>query len=57
VSTSKEIQVETLELSGAKTDTDSGKVVWEITLKPNESKDMIIQYSVRYPKNKQVIVD
>jgi uncharacterized protein (TIGR02231 family) len=57
VSTTKEIQVETLELSGGKPDTDSGKVVWEITLKPNESKDLIIKYSVKYPKNKQVIVD
>jgi len=57
VSNSKEIQVETLELSGGKPDTDSGKVVWEITLKPNESKDLIIKYSVKYPKNKQVIVD
>jgi TonB-dependent SusC/RagA subfamily outer membrane receptor len=57
VSTTKEIQVETMELSGGKPDTDSGKVVWEITLKPNESKDLIIKYSVKYPKNKQVIVD
>lgn len=57
VSTSKEIQVEALELSGGKPDTDTGKVVWEITLKPNESKDLIIKYSVKYPRNKQVIVD
>lgn len=57
VSTSKEIQVETIELSGGKSDPDSGKVVWEITLKPNESKDLVIKYSVKYPKNKQVIVD
>jgi TonB-dependent SusC/RagA subfamily outer membrane receptor len=57
VSTAKEIQVETLELSGGVPDADTGKVVWEITLKSNESKDLIIKYSVRYPKNKQVIVD
>ena len=57
VSTSKEIQVETLELSGGKPDADNGKVVWEITLKANESKDLIIKYSVKYPKDKQVIVD
>jgi TonB-dependent SusC/RagA subfamily outer membrane receptor len=57
VSTSKEIQVETLELSGGRPDADSGKVTWDITLKPNESRDLIIKYSVKYPKNKQVIVD
>ena len=28
-----------------------------IVLKPNESKDLIIKYSVKYPKNKQVMVD
>jgi TonB-dependent SusC/RagA subfamily outer membrane receptor len=57
VSTEKEIQVETLELSGGKQDDDTGRVVWDITLKPNESKDLVIKYSVRYPRNKEVIVD
>ncbi|MEN8248795.1 MAG: mucoidy inhibitor MuiA family protein [Bacteroidota bacterium] len=57
ISTTKDIQVETLELSGGKLDTDTGKVVWDITLNPNENKELIIKYSVRYPKNKKVIVD
>jgi TonB-dependent SusC/RagA subfamily outer membrane receptor len=57
VSNTKEIQIEALELSGGKPESDTGKVVWEITLKPNESKDLTIKYSVKYPKDKQVVVD
>jgi TonB-dependent SusC/RagA subfamily outer membrane receptor len=57
VSTSKEIQVETLDISGGKAETESGMVTWNLTLKPNESKDLIIKYSVKYPKNQQVLMD
>jgi len=57
VSTTKDIQVETLEISGGKLDTDTGKVEWEISLKPNENKELIIKYSVRYPKDKKVIIE
>lgn len=57
ISTSKEIQVETLELSGGKLDTTTGKVEWEISLKPNENKELILNYSVKYPKDKKVIIE
>lgn len=57
VSTTTEIEVESMELSGGKLDKDAGKVTWDITLKPNENKNLIIKYSVKYPKNKQVIVE
>jgi TonB-dependent SusC/RagA subfamily outer membrane receptor len=57
VSTTKDIQVETLEISGGKLDTDTGKVEWEISLQPNENKELIIKYSVKYPKDKKVIIE
>ncbi len=57
VSTSKEIQIETLEVSNGQLDTLTGKVEWDITLAPNETKELIIKYSVKYPKNKQVMIE
>lgn len=57
VSTTKDIQVETIDISGGKMDTDSGKVVWEIALNSNESKELIIKYSVKYPKDKKVFIE
>lgn len=57
VTTTKDIQVETMELSGGKKDKDTGEVVWELNLKPNEEKELILKYSVKYPKNKKVILD
>ena len=57
VSSVKEIQVETLELSGGVMNPNTGKVQWTIDLKPNETKQMILKYSVKYPKDRNVIVD
>ncbi len=57
ISTTKDIQVEIIDISGGKLDTDTGKVEWKITLKPNENKELIIKYSVKYPKDKKVLVE
>ena len=57
VSTTKEIQVETIDISGATMDKEKGTVEWKTDLKPNEYKDLIIKYSVKYPKNKRVLVE
>jgi TonB-dependent SusC/RagA subfamily outer membrane receptor len=57
VSSNKEIQVETLELSGGVMNENTGKVVWTIDLKPNETRQVILKYSVKSPKDKTVVVD
>jgi TonB-dependent SusC/RagA subfamily outer membrane receptor len=57
ISTTKDIQVETLELSGGKLNTDTGKIEWEIDLDSNENKELIIKYSAKYLKDKKVIVE
>lgn len=57
VTTTKEIQVETIDISGGKLNADTGKLEWDLELKPNEVKDLIIKYSVKYPKDKNVIID
>jgi TonB-dependent SusC/RagA subfamily outer membrane receptor len=57
VSSNKEIQVEALELSGGVMNENTGKVAWTLELKPNETKQVILKYSVKSPKDKTVLVD
>jgi hypothetical protein len=36
---------------------NTGKVTWTIELKPNETKQVILKYSVKSPKDKTVLVE
>ena len=55
VSKNNKITVELLEAQGAKVDSRTGKVVWKLTLKPQETKKLYLKYSVKYPKKKRII--
>ncbi|MBK8808477.1 MAG: DUF4139 domain-containing protein [Bacteroidales bacterium] len=57
VSTLKEIEVETLELSGGVLDASTGFIEWNISLNPNETKELQLKYSVKYPKDKKVVFE
>ena len=57
VSTNKEIEVTANEISGANYNKETGKLEWRIELKPSEIKTIRINYSVKYPRNKTVILD
>ena len=57
LSTSKEIQIETVDLSGGKLDESTGEIIWTLALEPNETTELLISYSVRYPKNKTIILE
>ena len=48
----KEIEIEVLETSNAKTNTETGALTWNLNLKPAETKKIRISYKVRYPKDK-----
>jgi len=57
VSINSTITVEAIELSAGKLNPQTGKVTWEITLKPGSQQKLSIQYEVKYPKNERVILD
>jgi len=57
ISSTKDIQVEALELSGGVFNSETGKVEWNVDLKPNESKEYILKYFVKYPKDKVVNIE
>jgi Domain of unknown function (DUF4139)/N-terminal domain of unknown function (DUF4140) len=56
VSQNSSIEVETQDVSGGKTDQTTGKVSWNLTLKPSDDKKLALKYQVKYPKNQTVIV-
>jgi uncharacterized protein (TIGR02231 family) len=51
LSTDKEIEVELLQSDGAKVNTETGILTWQLQLKPNENKKFRISYRVKYPKD------
>lgn len=54
ISKDGQIEVELIEAKDAKINTQNGKVTWQITLKPSETRKLILKYSLKYPKNKQI---
>ena len=57
VSTNQEIEVEVQDKSGAKLDQETGEIKWELTLKPAETKELELKYSVTYPRNRNLIIE
>ncbi len=57
VSSNSDITVEPGELTGGKLDSQTGYIKWDLDIKPQEIKELILTYSVKYPKNKNIILD
>lgn len=57
VSSNSDIVIEAQELSGGKFVKETGFVKWDLDLKANETKELILTYSVKYPKSKTVILE
>lgn len=51
-----EITVEPIELAEAQREVNTGKLTWPVTLQPGEVKKITLSYSIKYPKNKTVIL-
>ncbi|QOI96212.1 MAG: DUF4139 domain-containing protein [Flammeovirgaceae bacterium] len=54
ISKISQIEVTVVDVGGAKYTKDTGKLVWEMNLQPNESKKVVFKYEVKYPKDRQV---
>ncbi len=57
VSNQQEISVEVEEVSGGEWNKDTGFIRWEMQLEPKESKKLNLKYSVKFPKDKAVVVE
>jgi uncharacterized protein (TIGR02231 family) len=57
VSSNSGITVEATELTGGKLNSQTGFVNWDLEIKPQETKQIILTYSVKYPKDKTIILE
>lgn len=57
ISTNSGIEVNAQELSGGKHNSLTGEIKWDLEIKPQESRQLIISYSVKYPKDKTIILE
>ncbi len=57
VSSNSEIEVTVAELTGGKHNSTTGEVRWDLEIKPQETRQLIMTYSVRYPKDKTIILE
>jgi len=57
VSTAEDIEVNVLNISGAKHDPATGEIKWEFTLNPMDKKELDLKYTVKYPKYKNLIIE
>jgi uncharacterized protein (TIGR02231 family) len=57
LSTNKDISVGDLKAPEGSFDEDSGIVTWRFTVAPGQEKKATLSYSVKYPKDKKIILD
>lgn len=57
VSTLEEIKVDIFETSKAKHTLETGEIKWDFSIEPNESKKFELKYSIKYPKNRNLIIE
>lgn len=54
VSVNSQVEVAVTEVGGARYTKETGKLVWELNLQPNETRKVNFRYEVKYPKDKRV---
>lgn len=54
VSQNSQIEVTVIDVAGGKYNKETGKLNWDMTLRPNEDRKIVFKYEVKYPKDKQV---
>jgi len=52
-----EIEVGKVDLSGGQLDKKTGAVKWQLELNPDESKKLELKYQVKYPKDRNLLID
>lgn len=57
VSNDEDISVDTKDISGGQLNEETGEVIWEIELAPQQSIEKTIKYEVKYPKKKYLRID
>lgn len=54
ISQDSRIEVELEDAKGADFNHETGKLTWKLTLQPQENKEVLLKYNVKYPKGKNI---
>ena len=57
VPTIEEIELDVRDLSGGKRNVETGEIKWLLELKPKESKEVDLKYTLKYPKYQNIIIE
>ena len=57
VARSREINVSVEQLSNGSLDSDTGLVTWQLDLQPGEQRELLLEYKVKYPKNRRLTIE
>ncbi|GAB3920671.1 DUF4139 domain-containing protein [Larkinella terrae] len=55
VSTDNRIEVELNDSAGAERNNETGRLTWNLSLKPGENRELVFRYTIKYPKGKQLV--
>ena len=57
VSSNSGINVDPVELSGGRQNAQTGEIRWDLEINKQETKQLVLTYSVKYPKDKNVVLE
>ncbi|HEX6332636.1 MAG TPA: DUF4139 domain-containing protein, partial [Flavisolibacter sp.] len=57
VSVTKEIEVDHVKFAEGEYDKSSGLITWRLTLQPGQEKKLFAGYSVKYPKDRRIVLE
>lgn len=57
VSVTKEITISDTKAAGASLNDDTGIATWDLNLGPGEERKIVMSYTVKYPKDRRVVLD
>ncbi len=57
LSNDEDVEVKAESLGGGKLDKDTGRVEWDITVKPSERKNIRFKYGVQAPRDTPIRLD
>ena len=57
VSVASDISITPIELSKGKLEEKTGKITWELSIEPQQQKELNLQYEVKFPKREKVILE
>ena len=57
VPTIEELELDVKDLSGGKRDENTGEIKWTLDIKPKDTKEVDLKYTLKYPKDRNIVLE